>query len=291
MADWKLGLSTNSKQVEEALFAAYAQSGITAMEVSLHKLRLEEIDFDRIRAWADRYGVELWSFHLPYAPFERIDISKPALQEQTLALWKAYIDKAAAIGIRIFVVHPGGEPIPDEERAMRIDCSKQSLYELAEYAAQYGARIAVEDIPRTCIGNCSKEILELISVHPALGVCFDTNHLLGEDTVAFIRNIGSRLLTVHISDYDYINERHWLPGEGQIDWTAVVKAMEEVGYRGRWMYEIAFAAPWHIARERDLCCDDFVLNHAELMQGLPLTTPGTPKDDLGMWDFASNEKE
>ncbi len=287
--NWKPALSTNAKEINEDLFRAYAESGLEAMEVSAHKKPLAEIPFAKIKEWADQYQIMLWSYHLPYSPFDQIDISKPELAAQTIALWKQYIQKAVDIGIKIFVVHPGGEPIPDAEREMRIACSKQSLKELAEFADSLGAKIAVEDLPRTCIGNCSKEILDLISADPRLGVCFDTNHLLGEDTIQFIRNVGNRLITVHISDYDYVNERHWLPGEGQIDWQAVIAAMQEVGYQGAWLYEIHFTTPWHIARDRDLNCTDFYRNYTELMNGKPLTVPGKPKDSLGMWDFTYNE--
>ncbi len=287
---YQLGLSTNSKKIEEALFAAYAANGIQAMEISAKAWAHKDLDFAQIKAWADQYHITLWSYHLPYAPFDQIDISREDLAKQSIALWKNYMQKARAVGIRTFVVHPGGEPIPDEEREKRMECSKRSLYELAEYAQALGGRIAVEDLPRSCIGNCSREILELISAHPALGVCFDTNHLLGEDTVDFIRSIGDRLITVHISDYDFINERHWLPGEGQIDWKGVLSAMEEIGYQGCFLYEIPFETPWSITRDRDLNCGDFYRNYMELMQGEPLTVIGKPKSDLGMWDFSYNER-
>ena len=72
---------------------------------------------------------------------------------------------------------------------------------LAEKAASHGAVIAVENLPRTCLGKNSDEINELISANPKLKVCFDTNHLLKENISDFIKKTGKNIVTVHISDY------------------------------------------------------------------------------------------
>ena len=45
-------------------------------------------------------------------------------------------------------------------------------------------------------------------------------------------------MTTHISDHDYENERHWLPGEGKINWNALIGALEKIGYRGVFNYEV-----------------------------------------------------
>ena len=143
--------------------------------------------------------------------------------------------------------------------------------------------IAVENLPRTCLGRNSQEMLELISAHPALRICFDTNHLLGEDPVEFVQKVGKHFITMHVSDYDFLNERHWLPGEGKLDWQALLAALEAVGYSGPWLYEVSFTAPASIVRPRNLCCDDFVRNARELFEKKPLTVLGKPIDGLKSW--------
>lgn len=129
-----------------------------------------------------------------------------------------------------------------------------------------GAVIAVEDLPRTCLGRNSEEILELISVHPALRVCFDTNHLLEEDIPTFVRNVGKKIITLHVSDYDFINERHWLPGEGDICWPEVLDALCKVDYAGPWLYEVGYKPPQTIER-RQLTAVDFAHNANVLFAG------------------------
>ena len=283
----KLALSTCNKDINEDLFRNYAENDIEAMEISPSFEECEKLDFLSLKRWAEQYNVDLWSFHLPFAPFDKIDISNPNLARQTVKMFKDYINKANDIGIKVFVVHSSGEPIEDSEREDRILCAKNSLKELAEYATEVGCIIAVEDLPRTCLGNCSAEILELISAHKNLRVCFDTNHLLHEEIPVFIKNIGDRIITTHISDYDFINERHWLPGEGSIDWVSVISLLEEVGYDGYWLYEIGLETPWSIERNRELTYTDFRDHYISLMRKEIPYVIGKPKNKLGMWSIMS----
>jgi sugar phosphate isomerase/epimerase len=152
-----------------------------------------------------------------------------------------------------------------------------------EIARRYGAVIAVEDLPRTCLGNTAAEIAELISVHPDLRVCFDTNHLLTEDAADFVRALGDKIITTHVSDYDFLNERHWLPGEGKLDWQSIVNALREVNYSGTWLYELGFDCPKTLIRERELTCEDFSRNAAEIFENRPLTVISTVMPDLKSW--------
>lgn len=282
----KLALSTNSKKINEELFRSFSTAGIEATEISVSSNEYENLDFCNILRLSKKYNIKLWSFHLPFSPFNIIDISNPDVAQHTVDLFKTYIKKANDIGIKIFVLHPSGEPIKDADRKNRMQCAKKSLKELAEYANGLKCVIAVENLPRSCLGNNSKEILELISVHNNLCVCCDTNHLLNEDIVDFIHNVGNRIVTVHISDCDFINERHWLPGEGKIDWSSVVKAFGDIGYDKYWLYEVEYAPPWSIERDRNLNCTDFKNNFTELVQGKELTKIGRPKNNLEMWNIA-----
>lgn len=217
-------------------------------------------------------------------PFEEIDISRKELCKHTVEYFCDLILKGLAIGIKRFVIHPSGEPIEDSERGKRLECAKESLKKLADFAEENGAVIAVEDLPRTCLGRDSGDILELVSAHPALRVCFDTNHLLGEDNVEFIKKVGDKIVTTHVSDYDFVNERHWLPGEGKQNWDALIKALSEAGYDGPWLYEIGFNCPKTIYRDRPLTCEDFKRNAEELFAGKKPTVFSTHKENLGMWE-------
>lgn len=266
------------------LFRAYRESGIELMEISIGNTREihDGLSLSDVKAWSREFGIELWSYHLPFGHF---NIAHPSAERraETLAFFDEIIKRAREIGVRHFVVHPSGEPNPPETRAERLAFCKESLAHMAKTARENDAVIAVEDLPRTCLGNCSEELLDILSADDGLRVCFDTNHLLGEDIVSFIRNVGKRIVTTHVSDYDFIDERHWLPGEGKVDWQAVYRTLLEIGYDGPWLYEVGFATPVKtLTRPRALVCDDYVRNAHEIFEGKPLTVLGTPLRGLGM---------
>jgi sugar phosphate isomerase/epimerase len=123
-----------------------------------------------------------------------------------------------------------------------------------------------------------------LSAHEELRVCFDTNHLLGESIHDFIMAVGSKIITTHVSDYDAINERHWLSGEGIIDWKQLREDLESVGYDGYWLYELGLTGSTKtVDRERPLTYSDLKDNFDQIMQGKTITNVGVGKKDLPMF--------
>lgn len=243
------------------------------MELSPSQGSYDAVDYQQIKRLSFAHGIDLWSFHLPFMPFETIDISSlaPEIRKYSIDYDSELMKKAAEIGIKRYVIHPSGEPIADEEREDRMKAACDSLAILAQIADDCGGTIAVENLPRTCLGKNSNEILRLLSSDDRLRACFDTNHLLSEPISDFIRSIGTRIITTHISDYDFIDEKHWLPGEGGIDWPTLYRDLLSINYNGVWMYELGFSAPRSISRPRDLTPADFARNAHEIFEGQPIT--------------------
>jgi len=106
-------------------------------------------------------------------------------------------------------------------------------------------------------------------------VCFDTNHLLSQPIKEFIEDIGDKIITTHVSDYDFKNERHWLPGEGKTNWIELIETLEKVGYNGPILYELGLTPPNSLER-RLLTFEDFKENYHCLINKLPLKAIGTP---------------
>lgn len=272
----EIGMSRAS--VSESIFKELKDAQIKYFEVSLYKEAVEKLDFDNLKEMSKKYGVELWSFHLPFMPFAEIDISNPDIAKKTVEYLKYFIENGAKIGIDKFVIHASGEPIKEEDRATRMETAKESLRELCEFADNFGAVIAVENLPRTCLGRDSKDMLELLSVDKRLRSCFDTNHLLQEDSSKYIKAVGEKIITTHISDYDFKDERHWLPGEGKIDWQRLYLDLKSIGFDGAWLYELNLTANHTIDRERDLCAGDVRKNAEEIFAGEKPTPIGKAKE-------------
>ncbi len=277
------GFSTcGAKPLNPSALEEYKAAGIEALEYVINGCRMDpfyfEIDYKRLVLEAISAGIVPWSVHLPFLPFETLNIATvdSDVLKSSVHDFSEILRRIGDAGIPTAVIHPSGEPNAPEIRAEIMKNAKEGLAALASVAAESGVILAVEDLPRTCLGNSSAEILDLISADDRLRVCFDTNHLLGEDIPTFMRAVGDKIHTVHISDYDFIDERHWLPGEGKIDWATVMKVFDEIGYENPFIYEVSFQAPKTIERPRILTAADFGRNARELHNGEPLTVIGKP---------------
>ena len=280
---YSIGLSCNgSTPLDENTFYEMKEHGINCIELSCSSF--DDVDFEAIKEAAEKTNMNLNSLHLPFLPFEKLDPSAldAEIQEYTFDFMADLIKKGSFIGIRKFIIHPSIEPILDELRPAKLEASALFLSKLADFAAQFGSVIAVENLPRTCLGKNSEEILYLISKNEKLHVCFDTNHLLAQNPVEFIKEAGSKIITTHISDYDFVNERHWLPGEGNVNWQDIFDTLQEIGYTGPWLYEVNLDPPKSIIR-RQLTYKDFVENALSIFGGTVPEAIGKPIENLGFW--------
>ena len=86
-----------------------------------------------------------------------------------------------------------------------------------------------------------------------------------------IKKVGANIVSTHVSDYDKIDEKHWLPGEGVADFHAIFSALWDTGYSGPWLYELSLTNTPKRTRTRDLTPLDIVRNAKEIFENKPLT--------------------
>ena len=219
--------------------------GIDAVEFSFSKARYyDEFDFvhraDEYAARVRAAGLEWWSLHLPFSGKLDISILDDTLRDEMMKINTEMILAAGKAGCKVAVLHPSSEPISDEIRPQRLAYSRENIIRLRETCDSVGMKLAVENLPRTCLCNRSGEMIDLIRGTGA-GVVFDTNHSLVEENVEFLTALtdaGLEILSLHISDYDFVDERHRLPGDGINDWKGILSVLEKVGYKGPLMYEV-----------------------------------------------------
>lgn len=221
---------------------ALERSSVTCIEV----IGLPEDSLTRMHL-RDRLEHARFRLHSVHLPFGRtLDISQTDETARAVAIEAAVgnLRLASSFGTRLAVIHPSAEPVADGERSARFDASRRSLAELGETAGRFGMKLAVECLPRSCLGNTARELAALLdTLDPATtGACIDVNHLnLREpDIAAAVAVLAPRLLTLHCSDNDGEDERHWLPGSsgGVVDWPAFLGALRAGGYTGPFMYEV-----------------------------------------------------
>lgn len=224
---------------------ACKEAGVQCIELTLFGGGLDAFkptDVDALGTHAAevrRTGLDLWSVHLPFGRNWDIAAPDPDQRSRVIAAQAALLEQSAEWGARVAVIHPSTEPISPSERAGYMRRSQDALRHLAEKAKHYGIQLAAECLPRTCLGNTSAEMATLLDGNERLSICFDSNHLLQEKPAHFVAQLGSRIVTVHISDYDGVDERHWVPGRGVIEWHAVIGQLVAAGYQGPFLFELS----------------------------------------------------
>ncbi|MBQ8185973.1 MAG: sugar phosphate isomerase/epimerase [Clostridia bacterium] len=242
---WPLAVSFGVGRMNAGDFEKMAENGIHEIELSSGKPEpfFETLDYPNkakeISALAKAHGVNISSIHLPFGPFSQFDPAArdAEVREKLIAVQTELMNAAGDAGVTFAVIHPSGEPYQEEERAERLAIAADTIAKLTEAAGKAGMVLALENLPRTCLCRTSDEMLYFLDRIPDLRVVFDTNHSLTESNVHYIRAVGEKIVTLHVSDYDFIDERHQLPGVGKIDWEELISTLEEVGYQGRFLYE------------------------------------------------------
>ena len=241
-ATWKIGFSKWIHLDQSVLDRHFAQSmlqaDIPAVEVGVygwdraHFQKGAEKAKEIIAYYRDN-GIRVWSFHLPFGT--EIDISHPSFHASAGALFADMMEVLAKVSMDKVIIHPSYEPILDEDRPARLAICTESLNKLY----RPDLKMAVETLPRTCLCNCAKETLEMLS--PLMGkafVCVDVNHAHKESAPEMLRKVKNHLITLHISDDDGLDEKHWYPGAGIRNWEDILDTLAQVGYSGVFMYEV-----------------------------------------------------
>ena len=195
---------------------------------------------DRVAGDILSAGLELWTVHIPYGEFWDPSAADSAEQKENCRRIVEVLEQSARWGAKGAVLHGSAEPVPleSEPRKLRLEHARESTAFLDEKAAEFGLFLAIEDLPRSCLGSNIRE-MEAILGNSAASICFDVNHLLQDSHQAFLEVLGSRIKTLHLSDYDFIDECHWLPGDGKIDWPGLMAGLEAAGYEGPLLFEIS----------------------------------------------------
>ena len=243
MYQLKLGISVGAQaEIAEKKLRTVAALGFDSVDIDLCCYRKEpEKERELIRnvgptlELVKSLGLYLNGIHVPFGrnwDFSSYEEEKRNLAVENFRQVLSAIDPHAP---HCYIIHGSYEPIPVEKREAQLDALHRSLCEMVAMTA---TPIAVESLPRTCLFNTAKEGIDIVDSVPGVRVCVDVNHFLQEDSVDAVLALGSRIITTHISDHDYVDERHWLPSEGKIDWMRLLAAFEKIGYDGVFNYEL-----------------------------------------------------
>ncbi len=197
--------------------------------------------------------------------------------------WEGFEAKPAEFGVP-------AEELREKAARLGLSCAAVggSLKEAIDYGAAAGARIARAAVPRAeCarwveyakergmiivihnhIGRSGRpgavetreDLLRYLEERPGIYACPDTGHLLlcGSDPVRTIRDLGEKCRYIHLKDIDPARvgtrirggDAFWELGTGALDLAGVMKALEEIGYRGWVMVERDRRVPDYVESAR-----------------------------------------
>ncbi|MQY79042.1 MAG: TIM barrel protein [Bacteroidetes bacterium] len=167
---WKVGTSTGLfTDFSQEEFYELKTNGIGCIELSSrifsNKNREEsEALVSDIKKKADNAGIEIWSIHLPYSRVLDISTTNEENRNNMIKECSRLMALCKPLSSQKYVIHPSSEPISDEERPIRLENCIASLKVLNEDVKKYNAQLAVEVLPRTCLGNTSDELLKIVAI-------------------------------------------------------------------------------------------------------------------------------
>jgi len=266
------GISTHlyhHQRLDETHLADVAASGFDAIELFATRTHFDYGDpaaVVRLARWLDAAGLRLHSVHAPitgglvdgtWGPPLSLAAADAGRRRQALQETGMALDIADQVPFECLVVHLG---LPDELRPgpadNRADAARRSIEELHEAAARRGVKLALEVIPNalSSVGTLVR-LIDSLDLEDA-GICMDFGHaaLMG-DVLDAIEEASGHIVTTHVHDNHGGRDEHLVPGEGSIDWSAALFAMQKIGYDGVFLFELAEAgAPADQLRRARAAC-------------------------------------
>ena len=208
----------------------------------------------RVREEADALGLAV-AATTPY--LNRYNDLDEAVRQKEVAMLKRVIDMTRILGggsIRIY-----GGAFQDEETdpdGAKLAQLVKSLRECGDYAAQYGIRLSVENHfgTMTTTAHRTMEVIKAIG-HPNVGILYDQANLAffpAEEYEEALALQKDHIFYVHVKDLVYrggkpqkfrsdsvshISEEirtvySRFPGDGVLDWPAILRGLRDIGYDG-----------------------------------------------------------
>ncbi len=136
---------------------------------------------------------------------------------------------AAELGAPAISTEPGGEIQPGQTREEATDIFYDEIMPVLDVAAKVGVTLLIEPEPGLLIEKFGQYLEFAARVnHPALGLNFDIGHAycVGEDPAAWVPVMKAHTRHYHFEDIAASRVHHHLvPGEGAIDFEAVLRAI------------------------------------------------------------------
>jgi sugar phosphate isomerase/epimerase/predicted metal-dependent hydrolase len=228
----------------ELVPAAAAMLGIRSIELMLQTASEYQPEFiDQVAANARAAGVRVHAIHTMHSLHPMFD-SYARRAAEGRALFQQGIAAAAKLGAKILVWHGAKrQDVATEEGWGRFIALTT---ELARACGEAGVTLAIENVSWCALAQVRHVVqfatrLNAIGSPEEIGFVFDPFQAVeaGANPFMMLAAMGNRIVDVHISDYreQDASARHLVPGDGDLPWSALIRAIAGSGYSGPMMIE------------------------------------------------------
>lgn len=255
IADRAASLGLDALEIDVPPVDQTSAAGETRLDVS--KVEDEPSHLSEIQSLINSFGLEISM--LTYQDVNHLH-PDPDVRAQRHAHLEAVIKAAGQMDIATVGTFIGRDPSAGLDEAL--EEAKMVWPDLLEIAESHDVRIAIENAPMDHIHPHGINVFhnpyawdDLFAAldSPALGLNYDPSHLywLDIDHLDPVNRFSDRIFNVHAKDTeirrDRLNElgvltnrgmtdEHWwryrLPGLGEIDWSAFLRVLYDIGYDG-----------------------------------------------------------
>jgi len=224
----------------ETTLARIKRLGYESIEISGEPTQYPSVN---TKALLKKHGIRCWGSVTLTLGERNLAARDPAQRAKTVEYMKSVVRMVSELEGEIITIVPAtvGKVVADSTPENEWGWVRDGLKEIYELAGPLGIRMAIEPLNRfeTYFINRADQALAMAdAVGPKCGVCLDAFHMNIEekDFLGAIRLAGRRLTDFHVADNNRL-----APGQGALDWKAIVKTLREAGYDGALTAE--FVAP------------------------------------------------
>jgi sugar phosphate isomerase/epimerase len=172
-----------------------------------------------------------------HAPFAGINIAIPipVLRRTTLKRLEKSIIYASQLDCRLWLFHPGLQTgVSHFYPGMDWQLNMDSVRTLLKIARKEGVEIAIENVPEPypfVIKNVQDFSRFYDELNDDIGIVLDVAHAnLNHQIQDFLRQFPKKIVHMHVSDNDGVQDLHLGIGYGTIDWESVAKEIKKAEY-------------------------------------------------------------
>jgi sugar phosphate isomerase/epimerase len=208
-----------------------ARLGYDGLEISGEPLLY---DAERLRPVLDEHGIRCWGAVTLTMGARDLLHEDPYARRATIAYVKDCLTLVSELGGSILTVVPStvGKIVPMASPDDEWRWAVAGLQECQAHAETVGVRMGLEPLNRFetyFLNRCDQALALAEAVGGNCGVCLDAFHTNIEETdlLGAIRAAGDRLVDFHVADNNRMP-----PGYGALDWDAIVRELQSIGYQG-----------------------------------------------------------